>query len=164
MATLLVKFAEDLDLPDYTLYPIEESDVRVAQGIELIIQNATPIHYGNARIVYKGELLRGNLTQTEEIVLKLIAARRNDAHPMLEKEYSFYCNQLKDLQGTVVPKCYGMFKDPNESHFALILQYCGERASSEDPESPFLKLDTTYAITDCFHVGSPELLIQAGHC
>lgn len=151
MAVLLVKFAEDLNLPDYTIYHVEESDARVAQDVELIIQNATPIHYGDARIVYKGELSRGNLAQTEEIVLKLVVARHEDARPALENEYSFYCNQLKDLQGTAVPKCYGMFKDPNESHFALVLQYCGEPACSEDFKSPFQQINTRYATTGTSH-------------
>lgn len=151
MVTLLVKFSEDIGLPDFTLHPVDPSHTHVVQGC--VVHNATPIHYGNNAIVYRGELSQGG-HPTEEVVLKLVDTLRQHTSSGLEKEFGFYCSQLKDLQGTVVPKCYGLFTSSDSINTALVLQYCGEEANSMDPESPFQNMTTKYAVIpyapDCF--------------
>lgn len=129
MATLLVKFSTDIKLSDCALDPIDDVYAGVAHGS--IVRNATPFHHGNHRVVYKGELSQDD--QPPEVVLKFVVATptRQDTRLALEKEFGFYRGELKDIQGIVVPKCYGMFSSPDNKDHRLVLQYCGERVNME---------------------------------
>ena len=44
----------------------------------------------------------------------------------LQREASFYMNELKQLQGDVVPMCYGFYTDKRKHAKigCLVLQYC----------------------------------------
>lgn len=123
MATLLVKFSDNLDISDSVLHPVDEGYSEIAE--DLIIRNATAFHWGHDAVVYKGELSRGDHS-TEEVVLKFIATSRQDACSALEREFSFYGKELKSIQGTVVPICYGLFRSQNNRSICLVLQYCGK--------------------------------------
>ncbi|KAJ7856708.1 hypothetical protein B0H14DRAFT_2156887, partial [Mycena olivaceomarginata] len=61
---------------------------------------------------------------SDVIALKLV--RGKEALEEMEREASFYQNQLKDLQGTVVPKCYGFYtaKVGGTPIGCLLLEYC----------------------------------------
>lgn len=76
MATLLIKFTEDVDLPDYSLHPVDASCVRVPHSS--VVHNATRIHYGNDAVVYKGELSREG-HPAEEVVLKFVVTPLREA-------------------------------------------------------------------------------------
>ncbi|KAJ7242992.1 hypothetical protein C8J57DRAFT_1084107 [Mycena rebaudengoi] len=59
-------------------------------------------------------------------VVALKIAHGAEAVEELEREAGFYANQLKPLQGVVVPKCYGFYRAKiNRTPLAcLILEYC----------------------------------------
>ena len=46
---------------------------------------------------------------------------------VIEQEYDVYC-KLSNLQGTILPRCYGLYK--NSEITCLILEHCGRPISS----------------------------------
>ncbi|KAF8176313.1 hypothetical protein BJ912DRAFT_1063980 [Pholiota molesta] len=60
------------------------------------------------------------------VVLKY--SRNLQALASLEREYSFYAQQLASLQGSVIPKCFGLFKGTscNLTLGCLVLEHCQE--------------------------------------
>ncbi|KAJ7248216.1 hypothetical protein B0H12DRAFT_1020110 [Mycena haematopus] len=59
-------------------------------------------------------------------VVALKLAHGKEEVEEMEREAGFYENQLKDLQGTVVPKCYGFYttKVRGTPLGCLLLEYC----------------------------------------
>ena len=58
--------------------------------------------------------------------MKCVPTYRLDASYALKSEFRFYCNELKNIQGVTVPKCYGLFETETGRTLYLILQYCGK--------------------------------------
>ena len=75
------------------------------------------LHEGNST-VYKGVI------EGVEVVCKLV---REDYMPRIEHEANVYATKLKDLQGDVVPRFFGLFKgsDALGSLACLLLEYRG---------------------------------------
>jgi hypothetical protein len=65
---------------------------------------------------------------TETIIVK--AALGPDEMILLNREAEFYSNELRHLQGTVVPKCFGLFRGKVDGvdFGCLLLEYCSGRA------------------------------------
>ncbi|KAF7368933.1 hypothetical protein MVEN_00219500 [Mycena venus] len=91
--------------------------------------------YGN--IHYTAQLVRpikksvymvriGNRGMEPTDVVALKVARGSEAVEEMEREAGFYEHQLRDLQGTVVPKCYGFYtaKVRGMDIGCLLLEYC----------------------------------------
>ncbi|KAF8218273.1 hypothetical protein K438DRAFT_1747467 [Mycena galopus ATCC 62051] len=60
-------------------------------------------------------------------IVALKIARGYEEVEEMEREAGFYENQLKDLQGTVVPKCYGFYTAKirgTQALGCLLLEYC----------------------------------------
>ncbi|KDR80117.1 hypothetical protein GALMADRAFT_62327 [Galerina marginata CBS 339.88] len=89
----------------------------------------TPAHKKIARIietighsVHLGFLKAGDSAKEEKIVCKLAHGHGNVKS--LEREAEFYRNDLKDLQGKVVPQYFGFYKqDLGETIACLLLEY-----------------------------------------
>lgn len=65
---------------------------------------------------------------TETIIIK--SALGPDEMLLLTREAEFYSNELRSLQGTVVPKCFGFFRGKVDGvdFGCLLLEYCSGRA------------------------------------
>ena len=65
---------------------------------------------------------------TETIIIK--SALGPDEMILLKREAEFYSNELRLLQGTVVPKCFGFFRGKVDGvdFGCLLLEYCSGRA------------------------------------
>jgi hypothetical protein len=77
--------------------------------------------------VYTAHIGPRDMEATETIIVK--AALGPDEMILLNREAEFYSNELKHLQGTVVPKCFGLFRGKiNGLDFGcLLLEYCSGR-------------------------------------
>lgn len=121
MAVLTMYFASDN--ASYTMHPMG-SHVPTESG--LTIRQASIIHRGERALVYKGELTVGEKKEALEVAVKLVAGSSSHDLEQLEDEYNHYARELKELQGKIVPMCYGLFQVPNKYVACLVLQYCGE--------------------------------------
>ncbi|KAJ6551656.1 hypothetical protein B0H19DRAFT_1031018 [Mycena capillaripes] len=74
--------------------------------------------------VYTVRIGARGVEPTDVVALKV--ARGKEEVEEMEWEAGFYEHQLKDLQGTVVPKCYGFYtaKVHGTSLGCLLLEYC----------------------------------------
>ncbi|KAJ6535938.1 hypothetical protein DFH09DRAFT_1402171 [Mycena vulgaris] len=74
--------------------------------------------------VYTVRIGARGMEPTDVVALKI--ARGKEAVDDMEREAGFYEQQLKGLQGTVVPKCYGFYatKVNGTSLGCLLLEYC----------------------------------------
>ncbi|KAJ7471278.1 hypothetical protein B0H11DRAFT_2283308 [Mycena galericulata] len=93
--------------------------------------------WNNGNIHYTAQLVRRiksnvyafrigprGMEPTETIAIKVVRGKEEIAE--MERETGFYENQLKGLQGTVVPKCYGFYtaKVNGTPLGCLLLEYC----------------------------------------
>ncbi|KAJ7716330.1 hypothetical protein DFH07DRAFT_762497 [Mycena maculata] len=74
--------------------------------------------------VYTFRIGARGMEPTDIIAIKVARGKENVED--LEREMGFYENQLKGLQGTVVPKCYGFYttKVQGTPLGCLLLEYC----------------------------------------
>jgi hypothetical protein len=78
--------------------------------------------------VYTAHIGPRGMAAAEIIVVKV--AFSPDEVMLLNREAEFYSNELRDLQGTVVPKFFGFFrgKVDGADFGCLLLEYCSGRA------------------------------------
>lgn len=78
--------------------------------------------------VYTAHIGPRGMEATEAIIVK--AAFGLDEMILLNREAEFYSNELRHLQGTVVPKCFGFFRGKVDGVDlgCLLLEYCSGRA------------------------------------
>jgi tRNA A-37 threonylcarbamoyl transferase component Bud32 len=69
------------------------------------------------------------------IVAKICADRTHRAEPGLREEYAVY-QTLRDLQGSAIPRCYGLFRVADFADL-LLLEDCGESLESYDKLTPY---------------------------
>ena len=76
-----------------------------------------------------GSVFAADIVRPETIGVAIKATNELEYFSALEKEADVYQTQLKHLQGTVVPRFYGLFKptDSSESEpcTLLVLERCG---------------------------------------
>lgn len=95
------------------------------------------LHRSETTVVYRAwpdikmtTLLKLRGDEPEPLVFKLVSSSTNGALERLEHKYQVY-QRLQDLQGTRVPKCWGLFygsnKDSRSNVGCLVLEDCGDR-------------------------------------
>lgn len=126
MAVLTIHFT--CDDSTFTMHSIDPDS---SSDSWLTIRKATAIHRGDRNMVYKGELIMDNTKDVIEVAVKFIAGESPRDLADLEYEYGRYTCELKELQGQIVPTCYGLFQIPEQHTAYLVLQYCGEPISGE---------------------------------
>ncbi|KAH9923006.1 hypothetical protein B0H21DRAFT_701332 [Amylocystis lapponica] len=115
---------------EYTLTRVDDLTARNC----LVIRNPVPIQE-DGNTVFRATLHRDN-NHVAYVVCKLTYGKRNLKR--LRHEAAIYRDQLRDLQGKVVPRFYGLYEGEMENKEltdCLITQYCGEHA-----EVPFCGL------------------------
>lgn len=107
----------------------------------LTVRRAQIIHRGRgaeranaSSVVYKGELTVDDSEEVVEVAVKLLACDKLEDLEDLEYEHSLYSGKVKELQGEIVPMCYGLFQVPNKLLACIVLQYCGEPVLCEFDE------------------------------
>ncbi|KAJ4485695.1 hypothetical protein J3R30DRAFT_3283749 [Lentinula aciculospora] len=106
---------------DHKIYELWswESQQNVHQTAQVIKKPLTT--RGNIRIAYLGP--RDANDPESLVIIKL--ARDNEVK-VLEREYRVYMDNLRHLQGSVVPICYGFYrgKAQGEDFACMLLEYC----------------------------------------
>lgn len=100
----------------------------------LAIREASVIHNGDLAVVYRGKLTTNTDKKDVDVVVKLVVGESSRDLEDLEDEYNHYTRELKELQGHIVPKCYGLFHVPKDHVACLVLEYCGESIDCEFDE------------------------------
>ncbi|KII90557.1 hypothetical protein PLICRDRAFT_39132 [Plicaturopsis crispa FD-325 SS-3] len=103
------------------------------------------LHRGATSTIYRAVASTQGADNDTEAVLKTVRHRdETDADAAsLIREYQWYQNQLRSLQGTVIPRCYGVFRGEYHGLWitSLVLQYCGQPR-----ESPFNLTEKAYNV------------------
>ena len=101
----------------------------------LRVLDAMQIYRSDGRQVCKGTLAKGGPNDPAgDVALKFVATEREDVTDMLKREFNFYNNELRPLQGRFVPRCYGLFEGMDAygtSIMCLVLQYVGRPVPDE---------------------------------
>ncbi|RDB26127.1 hypothetical protein Hypma_006193 [Hypsizygus marmoreus] len=82
--------------------------------------------------IYTGTLVRPGTAETRNIVLKINTGEHVKA---LTHEADVYENCAKDLQGTVIPVCFGLFHTVTLENCVitcLVTEYCGENLDANE--------------------------------
>jgi hypothetical protein len=82
------------------------------------------------------------------IVAKICSDRADRAEWPLREEYAVY-KTLRDLQGSAIPRCYGLFKVGDFADM-LLLEDCGESLQSYDGLTPQQR-----CVPSLHHAGTP---------
>lgn len=101
-----------------------------------------PLSSSPSHVVYRGKLYQnvsesGILTSAVDVVAKLQVDYADPVYRnKLEKEYKIYEGPLKDLQGSSVPKCKGLFRnfrsgETSDYTCCLLLEDCGDRLDQQ---------------------------------
>ena len=124
--------------PTYSIKPKRRVAYIDVKGLDVLGKDHPDRGSDAEKCVWKGKFLPGyylsrhgaanlpsiDLTQQPDIVVKF--ARGLGARERLLKEFDIYDNQLKNFQGIVVPKCYGIYgsaqKRPGNVLTCLVLQ------------------------------------------
>ncbi|KAJ7046901.1 hypothetical protein C8F04DRAFT_1062110 [Mycena alexandri] len=128
-ATLRVKFPASQwpgwHVPEFSLTSrIPAPDHDFAGRITVSVDPDTHSDYCSDSPVF-----RASIEGTEDPVFALKFAMREDLVDDLEEEGRIYCDALQTLQGTAVPRCFGMFTGMGEEGqpiACLVLEYWGE--------------------------------------
>ncbi|KAF9055917.1 hypothetical protein BJ165DRAFT_459281 [Panaeolus papilionaceus] len=77
----------------------------------------------------------------EKVPVAIKLARGEAQQETLLQEYGFYTRDLKELQGTVVPKCYGFFRGRvhGVKLGCLVLEYCFEPQPDLNQQAEFYR-------------------------
>ena len=90
--------------------------------------------YSSPRVfkVHTSYMVSGSETVVETPLVFKVAAG-NSALKRLEHEADIYASKLKDLQGKVVPRYFGMYKGRSDygNVGVMVLEHCGEALSQE---------------------------------
>lgn len=111
----------------------ESNEVVTSGFYEFHLAGSALLHEGHSK-VYKGKLGRSPGNNDNYVVCKLVEG--NTAR--LEHEAQLYTTNLSSLQGSCVPKFFGLFKreTAGESIACIILEYCGTTLSGKKEDYP----------------------------
>ncbi|KAH9922679.1 hypothetical protein B0H21DRAFT_765855 [Amylocystis lapponica] len=118
---------------NYTLTRVDDltaQDSLVIRDPVLMQNNRTIFIQEIHKAVFRATLHRGN-KRVADVVCKFTYGKRTLER--LRHEAAIYRDQLKDLQGKIVPKLYGLYEgemDDEELSGCLITQYCGKHPNS----------------------------------
>lgn len=101
------------------------------------------VHRGHSR-VYEGDYYDPDSRDAVQVALKVVEGE--DAIALLEREARIYATALLQLQGQVVPHCYGMYASApgsGQRRACLMLEHCGQ---SRDVDDTPLSIDERYAL------------------
>ncbi|KAH9940245.1 hypothetical protein B0H21DRAFT_755161 [Amylocystis lapponica] len=129
-----------------TEYTLTRVDNRTATR-HLIVRDPVLIHEGNST-AFRATLFRDDGRLVADVVCKFVHGKRN--FKRLRREAVMYRGRLKDLQGKVVPKFYGVYEGETVKKKltgCIITQFCGELS-----EVPFFGLswDSKIALISAF--------------
>ena len=117
--------------------------------IEELHRSRTTVVYRAWPDIQRSTLLGLRSDNPEPLVFKLVSSSTGGAVESLEHEYTIY-QRLLDLQGTRVPKCWGLFyglqNDDQSRVGCLVLEDCGDKISSPTVESMPYKLRFVYRL------------------
>ncbi|KAH9940238.1 hypothetical protein B0H21DRAFT_755126 [Amylocystis lapponica] len=108
-----------------TEYTLTRVDNRAATR-HLIVRDPVLIHKGN-NTAFRATLFRDDGRPVSDVVCKFAHGKRS--FKRLRREAVMYCEQLKELQGRVVPKFYGFYQGETvktKLMGCIITRFCGE--------------------------------------
>jgi serine/threonine protein kinase len=97
------------------------------QPCTIVLSHA--VQWGDQSYVFRGYF------GGRPIVAKISSDRTDPAKSPLQEEYAVY-QTLRDLQGSAIPRCYGLFRVGDFADM-LLLQDCGESIQSYDGLTPY---------------------------
>ena len=134
MTTLRVQFPPNWPgwtVSEYTLdsVPIPHSTDSAQKLITVNVDSDSDADYGSDTPVFRASLINPSMSRNTVTTVVLKFAMREDLIPDLAEEADIYTGALEPLQGTTVPRCYGLYVglgNGGEPVACLMLEHWGE--------------------------------------
>lgn len=109
---------------------IRKDDDHDGRPLEFVAEVSDRLHKGNSQ-VFRATLTSSNDKTPLDVVCKIVYGGR--AIRRLRTEAGYYCHQLKQVQGTYVPRFRGLFEGETDEGLTacLVLDYCGKPLRTE---------------------------------
>lgn len=123
MSELHVEFAA-VERHPYVLYRTKTKNAH-SQSLEVIVNKV--LHHGDHSEIFRG-LVKGTNGAVTNSILALKLCYSKDSMHHLDIEAKRY-DELKKLQGDVIPTCFGLFEGSTATGVplkCLVLEHCGE--------------------------------------